>query len=34
VVGKQYQAGVAVPGGEVDLDVVDSSILAHLGSVS
>jgi len=33
-VGKQYQANVPVAGGEVDLDVLDSSILAHLGSVS
>ena len=31
VVGKQYQAGVAVPGGQVDLNVVESSLLAHLG---
>jgi hypothetical protein len=34
VVGKQYAAGVAVAGGEVDLNVVSSSLLAHLGSVS
>jgi hypothetical protein len=34
VVGKQYAANVAVPGGEVDLDVVASSLLAHLGNVS
>ena len=34
VVGKQYAANVAVPGGEVDLDVVSSSLLAHLGSIS
>jgi hypothetical protein len=33
-VGKQYQANVSVPGGEVDLDVLEGSILAHLGSVS
>jgi hypothetical protein len=33
VVGKQYQANVTVPGGEVDLDVIDSSLLDHLGSV-
>jgi hypothetical protein len=34
VVGKQYTANQAVPGGEVDLDVVSSSLLAHLGSIS
>jgi len=33
-VGKQYQANVSVPGGQVDLNVLDSSILAHLGSVT
>jgi hypothetical protein len=33
-VGKQYQANVSVPGGQVDLDVLESTILAHLGSVS
>ena len=31
VVGTQYQFSVPVPGGVVDLDVVDSSLLAHLG---
>ena len=34
VVGKQYQANVSVPGGQVDLNVLESSILAHLGSVT
>jgi hypothetical protein len=34
VVGKQYAPNVAVPGGEVDLDVVAGSLLAHLGSVT
>jgi hypothetical protein len=34
VVGKQYAANVAVPGGEVDLDVVAGSLLAHLGSIT
>ena len=34
VAGKQYEANVAVPGGEVDLDVLASSMLAHLGTVS
>ena len=33
-VGKQYQAGVNVPGGQVDLDVVDAAVLAHLGRLS
>jgi hypothetical protein len=33
VAGKQYRAGVAVPGGEVDLDVVAGTVLAHLGVV-
>jgi hypothetical protein len=33
-VGKQYEPNVAVPGGEVDLDVLEATILAHLGSVS
>jgi len=33
-VGKQYQANVSVPGGQVDLNVLESSILAHLGSVT
>lgn len=33
-VGKQYQAGVSVPGGRVDLDVIAASLLAHLGPVS
>ena len=33
VVGKQYTANVSVPGGQVDLDVVDASLLDHLGSV-
>lgn len=33
-VGKQYQAGVAVPGGTVDLNVVDAAVLAHLGRLS
>lgn len=33
-VGKQYQAGVRVPGGVVDLDVVETSVLAHLGCVA
>jgi hypothetical protein len=32
-VGKQYQANVSVPGGQVDLNVLESSILAHLGGV-
>src|SRR5258708_7500655 len=32
-VGKQYQANVSVPGGQVDLNVLESSILSHLGSV-
>lgn len=30
IVGKQYAAEVRVPGGFVDLDVLDSSILPHL----
>ena len=34
VVGTQYQFSVPVPGGEVDLDVVESSLLAHLGRLS
>jgi hypothetical protein len=34
VAGKQYEANVAVPGGEVDLDVVAAEILTHLGNVS
>lgn len=34
VIGKQYEANVSVPGGQVDLNVLESSILAHLGSVS
>jgi hypothetical protein len=33
-VGKQYQANVTVPGGEVDLDVMEATIMAHLGSVT
>ena len=33
-VGKQYQANVSVPGGQVDLNVLESSIMAHLGSVT
>ena len=33
VVGKQYAAGVPVPGGQVDLNVVERSLLAHLGPV-
>jgi hypothetical protein len=33
-VGKQYQANVSVPGGQVDLNVLESSILPHLGSVT
>lgn len=32
-VGKQYQANVSVPGGQVDLNVLERSILAHLGGV-
>ncbi len=34
VVGKQYAANVAVPGGLVDLDVMEESMLAHLGRVN
>jgi hypothetical protein len=34
VVGKQYQANVSVSGGSVDLDVLQSGTLAHLGGVS
>ncbi len=32
-VGKQYEPNVSVPGGQVDLNVLESSIMAHLGSV-
>jgi hypothetical protein len=32
-VGKQYAGNVDVPGGQVDLDVLDDSILAHLGEL-
>jgi hypothetical protein len=32
-VGKQYAANVNVPGGQVDLNVLETSIMAHLGSV-
>lgn len=32
-VGKQYAANVSVPGGQVDLNVVDASLLEHLGGV-
>jgi len=31
IVGKQYKAGVSVPGGTVDLDVLDAAALPHLG---
>jgi hypothetical protein len=31
IVGKQYRAGVRVPGGEVDQDVLDSETMRHLG---
>jgi hypothetical protein len=31
IVGKQYRAGVGVPGGVVDLDVLDAAALPHLG---
>lgn len=31
IVGKQYAAEVATPGGFVDLDVLDSAIMPHLG---
>jgi hypothetical protein len=34
VIGKQYAANVNVPGGQVDLNVVDASLLAHLGTLS
>lgn len=34
VVGKQYSANVTVSGGQVDLDVMDESMLAHLGRVN
>jgi hypothetical protein len=34
VTGKQYAANVSVPGGQVDLDVIDASLLAHLGTLS
>lgn len=33
VVGTQYAAEVSVPGGVVDLDVMEESMLAHLGRV-
>ena len=33
VVAKQYQPNVAVPGGVVDLDVMEETMLAHLGTV-
>jgi hypothetical protein len=33
-VGKQYQQNVTVPGGEVDLDVMEETMMAHLGSVT
>lgn len=34
VVGKQFAAGVVVPGGVVDLDVIDATLLDHLGEVA
>lgn len=34
VIGKQYQQNVVVPGGEVDLDVMEATMLPHLGSVT
>jgi hypothetical protein len=33
VVGKQYSANVNIPGGQVDLDVLEEAMLAHLGRV-
>jgi hypothetical protein len=34
VVATQYAANVTVPGGQVDLDVMEESMLAHLGRVN
>jgi hypothetical protein len=31
IVGKQYRAGVREPGGTVDLDSLDESVMGHLG---
>jgi hypothetical protein len=33
VVATQFEAEVAVPGGTVDLDVMEETMLAHLGRV-
>jgi hypothetical protein len=31
IVGKQYRAGVSVPGGTIDLDVIEAAVMPHLG---
>lgn len=32
IAGKQYKAGVPVPGGVIDLDVLDAAVMPHLGT--
>lgn len=33
IVGKQYAAGINIPGGQIDLDAITSGFLAHLGQM-